>query len=194
MEMEGVSYPLADMGMDLTITIGADGTAEISMNGDVDSIHCVMQDGTLMADGVAFTLQDGLLTFSMDDVTMTFSLEKPEASDASFPFINDIVTIDDFKGVWTLVRVTAHGMTQPAEAAEMAGDTLVIYGDTCDLTLQGMTLDGLSCSMGGFMLLISTPDGEAGITLREDGTISLEMSDLTLWYERTGDAPEEPAA
>ncbi len=194
MEMEGVSYPLADMGMEMTLTIGADGAAEISMNGDVDSIHCVMQDGTLMADGVAFTLQDGLLTFSMDDVTMTFSLEKPEASDASFPFINDSVTIDDFKGVWTLVRVTAHGMTQPAEAAKMAGDTLVIYGDTCDLTLQGMTLDGLSCSMGGFMLLISTPDGEAGITLREDGTISLEMSDLTLWYERTGDAPEEPAA
>ena len=194
MEMEGVSYPLADMGMEMTLTIGADGAAEINMNGDVDSIHCVMQDGTLMADGVAFTLQDGLLTFSMDDVTMTFSLEKPEASDASFPFINDSVTIDDFKGVWTLVRVTAHGMTQPAEAAEMAGDTLVIYGDTCDLTLQGMTLDGLSCSMGGFMLLISTPDGEAGITLREDGTISLEMSDLTLWYERTGDAPEEPAA
>ena len=190
MEMEGVSYPLADMGMEMTLTIGADGAAEINMNGDVDSIHCVMQDGTLMADGVAFTLQDGLLTFSMDDVTMTFSLEKPEASDASFPFINDSVTIDDFKGVWTLVRVTAHGMTQPAEAAEMAGDTLVIYGDTCDLTLQGMTLDGLSCSMGGFMLLISTPDGEAGITLREDGTISLEMSDLTLWYERTSDAPE----
>mgnify|MGYP002562641905 CR=1 FL=1 len=194
MEIEGASYPLADMGMEMTLTIGTDGAAEINMNGDVDSIHCVMQDGTLMADGVAFTLQDGLLTFSMDDVTMTFSLEKPEASDASFPFINDSVTIDDFKGVWTLVRVTAHGMTQPAEAAEMAGDTLVIYGDTCDLTLQGMTLDGLSCSMGGFMLLISTPDGEAGITLREDGTISLEMSDLTLWYERTGDAPEEPAA
>ena len=84
-------------------------------------------------------------------------------------------------------------MTLPAEAAEMAGDTLVIYGDTCDLTLQGMTLDGLSCRMDGCALLISILDGEAAVTLREDGTLSLEMSDLTLWYERTGDAPEAPA-
>ena len=56
-----------------------------------------------------------------------------------------------------------------------------------------MTLDGLSCRMDDFALLISILDGEAAVTLREDGTLSLEMSDLTLWYERTGDAPEAPA-
>ena len=39
------------------------------------------------------------------------------------------------------------GLTLPAETADMAGDTLVVYGDTCDLTLQGMTMDGLPCSM-----------------------------------------------
>ena len=85
------------------------------------------------------------------------------------------------------------GVTLPAEAAEMAGDTLVIYGDTCDLTLQGMTMDGLTCRMDGYALLISILYGEAAATLREDGTLCLEMSDVTLWYERTGDAPEEPA-
>ena len=75
----------------------------------------------------------------------------------------------------------------------MAGDTLVIYGTTCDLTLHGTTLDGLSCRMDNFTLLISILNGETAVTLREDGTLSLEMSDLTLWYERTGDAPEAPA-
>ena len=75
----------------------------------------------------------------------------------------------------------------------MAGDTLVIYGTTCDLTLQSMTLDGLSCRMDNFTLLISILNGETAVTLREDGTLSLEMSDLTLWYERTGDAPETAA-
>ena len=74
----------------------------------------------------------------------------------------------------------------------MAGDTLVIYGTTCDLTLHGTTLDGLSCRMDNFTLLISILNGETAVTLREDGTLSLEMSDLTLWYERTGDAPEAP--
>lgn len=194
MDMEGVSYPLADMGMELTLTIGADGTAEMSMNGEGESIQCSMQDGVLTADGVGIALQDGTLVVSEDGVTMTLSREKPEASAAPIPVIDESATIDDLKGVWTLARVTMDGMTLPAEAAEMAGDTLVVYGDSCDLTLQGMTMDGLTCSMDGCALLISILDGEAAATLREDGTLCLEMSDVTLWYERTGDAPEEPAA
>ncbi len=194
MEMEGMSYPLADMGMDLTITIGADGTAEMSMNGEGESIQCSMQDGVLTADGVGIALQDGMLVVSVDGMTMTLSREKPEASAAPIPVIDESATIDDLKGVWTLVRVTMDGVTLPAEAAEMAGDTLVVYGDACDLTLQGMTMDGLTCSMDGYALLISILDGEVAATLREDGTLCLEMSDVTLWYERTGDAPEASVA
>ena len=190
MEMEGVSYPLADMGMDLTITIGADGTAEMHMNGEGERIQCSMQDGVLTADGVSFALQDGMLVVSEDGMTMTLSREKPEASAASIPVIDESATIDDLKGVWALAHVTMDGVTLPAEAAEMAGDTLVVYGDSCDLTLQGMTVDGLTCSMDGYALLISILDGEAAATLREDGTLCLEMSDVTLWYERTGDASE----
>ena len=190
MEMEGVSYPLADMGMDLTITIGADGTAEMHMNGEGERIRCSMQDGVLTADGVSFALQDSMLVVSEDGMTMTLSREKPEASAASIPVIDESATIDDLKGVWALAHVTMDGVTLPAEAAEMTGDTLVVYGDSCDLTLQGMTLDGLTCSMDGYALLISILDGEAAATLREDGTLCLEMSDVTLWYERTGDAPE----
>ena len=190
MEMEGVSYPLADMGMDLTITIGADGTAEMHMNGEGERIRCSMQDGVLTADGVSFALQDSMLVVSEDGMTMTLSREKPEASAASIPVIDESATIDDLKGVWALAHVTMDGVTLPAEAAEMAGDTLVVYGDSCDLTLQGMTVDGLTCSMDGCALLISILDGEAAATLREDGTLCLEMSDVTLWYERTGDAPE----
>lgn len=190
MEIEGVSYPLADMGMDLTITIGADGTAEMHMNGEGERIRCSMQDGVLTADGVSFALQDSMLVVSEDGMTMTLSREKPEASAASIPVIDESATIDDLKGVWALAHVTMDGVTLPAEAAEMAGDTLVVYGDSCDLTLQGMTVDGLTCSMDGYALLISILDGEAAATLREDGTLCLEMSDVTLWYERTGNTPE----
>ena len=190
MEIEGVSYPLADMGMDLTITIDADGTAEMHMNGEGERIRCSMQDGVLTADGVSFALQDSMLVVSEDGMTMTLSREKPEASAASIPVIDESATIDNLKGVWALAHVTMDGVTLPAEAAEMAGDTLVVYGDSCDLTLQGMTVDGLTCSMDGYALLISILDGEAAATLREDGTLCLEMSDVTLWYERTGDAPE----
>ena len=194
MEMEGVSYPLADMGMELTLTIGADGAAEMNMNGEGESIQCSMQDGVLTADGVGIALQNNMLVVSEDGMTMTLSREKPEASAAPIPVIDESATIDDLKGIWTLARVTMDGVTLPAEAAEMAGDALVVYGDNCDLTLQGMTIDGLTCRMDGYALLISILDGEAAATLREDGTLCLEMSDVTLWYERTGDAPEAPAA
>ena len=194
MEMEGTSYPLADMGMELTLTIGADGAAEMNMNGEGESMQCSMQDGALTADGASFALRDGLLVVSADGMTMTLGREKPEASAAPIPAVDESAAIDDFKGVWTLARVIAEGVTLPADVAEMAGDTLVVYGDACDLTLQGVLLDGLTCRMDGCTLLVSVLDEESAATLREDGTLFLEMSDITLWYERTGDAPEAPAA
>lgn len=187
MEIEGAPYPLA--GMDVTIAIDADGAAEMNMNGECESIQCSMQDGVLTADGVGIALQDGMLVVSEDGMTMTLSREKPEASAAPIPVIDESATIDDLKGVWTLARVIAEGMTLPADAAEMAGDTLVVYGDACDLTLQGILLDGLTCRMDGCTLLVSVLDEESAATLREDGTLFLEMSGITLWYERTGDAP-----
>lgn len=190
MEIEGASYPLADMGMEMTLTIGADGAAEMNMNGEGESIQCSMQDGVLTADGVGIALQNSMLVVSEDGMTMTLSREKPEASAAPIPVIDESATIDDLKGVWTLASVTADGMTLPAEAAEMAGDTLVIYGDTCDLTMQGMTLDGLPCRMEGYSLLVSIIEGDASITLREDGTLILESVDIALQYERAGDAPD----
>ena len=41
-----------------------------------------------------------------------------------------------------------------------------------------------------FALIVPVLDGEFAATLREDGTLAIEMSDATLWCERTGDAPE----
>ena len=49
MELDGETYPLADLGLDVTVTIGADGTAEMNMGGDVDHRQCAMQDGALVA-------------------------------------------------------------------------------------------------------------------------------------------------
>ena len=189
MEMEGDVLPLADLGMEVTVTIGADGTAEMNMGGEVDVAQCMMNDGALVVDTMTGTLQDGELVLSDDGVLIRMNREKPE-TDVSVSAINENATIDDFIGVWTLVRVTTDGMTLPAEAAEMAGDTLTIYGDTCDLTMQGMTLDGLPCRMEGYSLLVSIIEGDASITLREDGTLILESVDIALQYERAGDAPD----
>ena len=191
--MEGDVLPLADLGMEVTVTIGADGTAEMNMGGEVDVAQCMMNDGALVVDTMTGTLQDGELVLSDDGVLIRMNREKPETA-VSVSAINENATIDDFIGVWTLVRVTTDGMTLPAETVEMAGDTLTIYGDTCDLTMQGMTLDGLPCRMEGYSLLFSIIEGDASITLREDGTLILESVDIALQYERVGDTPEAPAA
>ena len=39
MEPDGEAYPLADLGLDVTVTIGADGAAEMNMGGDVDHLN-----------------------------------------------------------------------------------------------------------------------------------------------------------
>ena len=80
MELDGEAYPLADLGLDVTITIGADGTAEMNMGGDVDHLQCAMQDGALVAGTMVFTLRDGVLSLSEDGAMMTLSREKPEAA------------------------------------------------------------------------------------------------------------------
>ena len=192
MELDGEAYPLADLGLDVTVTIGADGTAEMNMGGDVDHRQCAMQDGALAAGTMVFTLRDGVLSLSEDGAIMTLSREKPEAADTAIPVIDESATIEEIKGVWTVVRVTMDGLTLPAETADMAGDTLVVYGDTCDLTLQGMTLDGLPCSMNDFALIVPVLDGEFAATLREDGTLAIEMSDVTLWWSAPATRPKRP--
>ena len=70
MELDGEAYPLADLGLDVTIIIGADGTAEMNMGGDVDHRQCAMQDGALVAGTMVFTLRDGVLSLSEDGAMM----------------------------------------------------------------------------------------------------------------------------
>ena len=193
MEMEGVSYPLADMSMELTLTISADGAAEMNMNGEVERFQCAVRDGVLTEGAKTLTLQEGMLQFSEGSAAMLMSREKPEgAAEAPAP-VDETATLDSFKGVWTASRVSAEGLTLPAAAADMAGDTLTIYGDTCDLTLSGYLLDGLPCHMDGHRLIFTLLDGECAVTRHTDGTLSLMLEEASVWYEYTGEAPEAPA-
>ena len=193
MEMEGVSYPLADMGMELTLTISADGAAEMNMNGEVERFQCAVRDGVLTAGAKTLTLQEGMLQLSEDSAAMLMSREKPEAAAEAPAPVDETATLDSFKGVWTASRVSAEGMTLPAAAADMAGDTLTVYGDTCDLTLSGYLLDGLPCHMDGHRLIFTLLDGECAVTRHTDGTLSLMLEEASVWYEYTGEAPEAPA-
>ncbi len=193
MAADGETYALADFGLEMTLAINADGTATLDMNGEADTGMCAMQDGVLTIDGAAVTVENGEMVYSQDGTTITLSREKPEIVEAYIPAIDETAALDDFVGIWTLKGATAEGMTLSAEMLGMSGDTLTIYGDSCDMTLEGMLLEDVPCALNGYALIATIMDGEAAITLREDGSLGLEMSDMTLWYERTGDAAEAPA-
>lgn len=189
MDLEGTLYALSDLGLDAMLTINADGTVTLTMNGDVDRTQCTVQDGVLMLDGVALRIEDGSLIYAEEGMTMTLSREKPQAAEAA-P-VDESAVLDSYQGVWAVVRVTADGATIPADITEMAGDTLTVHGKTCDITFSGTLIDGLACHMEGSALVFSLMDSDAIAALRTDGTLSLDMLGMTAWYERTGDAPAE---
>ena len=195
MEMAGDVYPLADLGMEVVLNVGADGKAEINMNGDVDVTQCVMRDGVIFADTMAFAMKDGQLALSDDEMTILMSSEMPEASAYVPEPVDETADLDGFKGVWTISRIVAEGLLLPPAAAEMEGDTLVIYGDTCDLTLGGEVLDGLPCHMDGHQLIFEIMGTECVVTKHTDGMLRFTMDDdFTIWYEYTGEAAEGDAA
>ncbi len=118
---------------------------------------------------------------------------------ADFVPIDESAALDDYLGMWRAVKITADGATIPAESAGMGDDTLMIYGDTCDLTFSGTLLDGLSCRMDGSVLLIDILDGDSIAALHTDGTLAFELDDMIIWFERgeterpteAAEAPEE---
>lgn len=195
MEMAGDVYPLADLGMEVVLNVGADGKAEINMNGDVNVTQCVMRDGVIFADTMAFAMKDGRLALSDDEMTILMGREMPEASAYEPEPVDETADLDGFKGVWTISRIVAEGLTLPPTAAEMEGDTLVIYGDTCDLTLGGEVLDGLPCHMDGHQLIFELMGTECVVTRHTDGMLRFAMDDdFAIWYEYTGEAAEGDAA
>ncbi len=194
MEMAGDVYPLADLGMEAVLTVSADGMAEIDMNGDVDVTQCVMRDGVIFADTMAFAMKDGQLALSDDEMTILMSREKPEAGVYESEPVDETAELDSFKGVWTVSKVEAEGLMLPPSAADMEGDTLTVYGDTCDLTFGGELLDGLSCRMNGHQLIFELMGTECAVTRHTDGMLRFALDeDFAIWYEYTGDAAEDNA-
>ena len=170
MELEGTLYALSDLGLDAMLT----------MNGDVDSAQCTVQDGVLMLDGVALKIENGSLIYAEEGMTMTLSREKPQAVKAT-P-VDESATLDSYQGVWAAVKVTAEDATIPADITEMAGDTLAAHGKACDITFSGTLIDGLACHMEGSALIFSLMDSDATATLRTDGTLALDMLGMMLMY------------
>lgn len=191
MTMEGTTYQMVDMGLEMTLEIHAGGTFTIVTDGEADAGVCVVENGAVIVDDLPASLADGQLTVEQDGVLMVFDREKPEAAEIAPE--NESAVLSDYLGVWTVTSITADGMTLPAEVVGMSGDTITVYGETLDMTLMGAELTDLPCVMDGHRLRVTLMDTPAFLMLHTDGTLEFDMEDGTLWYQRTSDAPEKAA-
>ncbi|MDO4836876.1 MAG: leucine-rich repeat protein [Clostridia bacterium] len=190
--VEGTTLSLSDIGYEMTLTISADGQAQVVSGDETESYTCTMADNLLIMEDLSGMLEGEKLVMSDGSTDMVFSREQPSPAFVPAP-VNESATLDDFLGQWTIAYVSVEGMAMSAEAAGLETDCLTIYGSTCDMTYLGSALDQLPCTMEGYTLSVEIMDGTAPTTLHTDGMLSLTCGDLTLWYKHTGDLPAETA-
>ena len=146
MEMEGDVLPLSELGLEVTVTIGADGKAELSIDGDVDVAPCTMIDGALVVDTMTGTLEDGALLLSEEGAMIRLNRENPEVTEPEAADTSAEIMIEN-KCVLTGADVNGYNMT-----AAMLGNyeySVLLHQDgTVDFVMAGADIPGLTWAYG----------------------------------------------
>ncbi len=192
-EAQGMVINPADMGMEMSFTLNADGTGLIVIPDQEDLVATWTADGetiTVTAEDTPLTFmltEDGMLIAEQDNATMTYGREAPAAS---FVPASEIAAADitEFDGTWSITMVNAFGMVLPfsamAETGMMDGTVLIQNGSVTSFgspaAEAGTLTDG--------KLVIPSPleDGGLGktISLLEDGSLSLVFMDMVFYCQK----------
>lgn len=146
MEMEGEILALAELGLDMTITINADGTAEMNINGEVDIAPCTMVDGSVVVDTMTGMLQDGQLMLSDDGVLISMRREKLEDAAPESAYTGAEISVES-KYIMTDADVNGYNMT----AAMLGGyeySVLLHEDGTVKFVMAGSDIPGLTWEYG----------------------------------------------
>lgn len=205
-EMNGATASPDVMGLEMTMTLDADGTALLVMSGQDDSAGTwKIENGELAVDdGITvsvMTLSDDTLVTDMYGVTMSFGKTKEEAPIVEIAPARIVADVAEYNGTWKGVHVDYMGTLIPLAIVEM-DLTLTISGGTIQLDItesgqgdaQSMTADG---ELVEGTLLATMGDGETAQTvmlqLLEDGTLSYTIADEdtvgTIYCEKAEVAP-----
>ena len=152
MEMEGDVLQFAELGMEVTITIHAGGTAEMNMDGEVDIAPCAMVDGALMVDTMTGTIENGELLLNDEGVLLRLNREQPEAAAPALdpepePAATGAGIISEIKFVLTDANVQGSNMT----AAMLGGyeySVLLHEDGTVKFVMAGADIPGLTWVYG----------------------------------------------
>lgn len=192
-EVAGTTFPLSVLGIEMTMTLNADGSvyASGSLEGeDETSSGTWTRDGdavTIALDGEpeVFIIEDSTLVAEMDGTKMIFSRADGEQPDSGDGSLNDAV-LTDFIGTWSAYEIEMMGIKLPMETygVEM---TFAFDGKTVSLSSDSTGDSGETTLfyMEGSTLVL---EGNTYVRLHADGTMSISASveeiDAVFWLKR----------
>ena len=200
---EGVSVNPVSVGMDMSITINADGTALVTLNGEDTDGSWAMEDGkvvvTMEGDPQAFTPEDGKLVAEEAGAKMILEREKADLVVFTPGEAKADATMDDYNGTWNAFLVDMMGMQMTLEEMGLTMQVVVENGKA--VVLEGMGDEMVSSEADAEVkdgLLLLMLDGmDTGSALQYLDGDMLEMiqpvtegMSMSVYFERV---PEEVA-
>jgi len=205
-------------GIDMILTLNADGTASMAITGmgepgngtwSLDGekfVLTIVQNG--VEDSTEGTLADGKLTITAGEQIIEFGRERAEG--ITIAEVNPNAAAEDFEGEWTISYVSMAGMTLDAAAGGMGDVGVKIENGAVSFTgnadavtfFLGTDPIPLTYENGALIYTIDIPNDiqPMSFTIKaeilQDGMMSVSVdtgnSTMALYFTKT--AAEEPAA
>lgn len=192
-ESGGIPFNPADIGMEMVMTLNADGTGVITMSGEEDKAATWVSDGEILTVTAkeqprVFTLTaDGQLVAENEGSKLIFGRE---AAAPGFVPAAEIAAPDvaAFNGTWTITTVNVGGMYVPFSAMAQAGleDAAVVIQDGIVMSLGAQETGTFA---DGKLEIASQIEGMAGksFSLLEDGTLAMTYMEIVFYCAKAED-------
>lgn len=209
LEAEGVQMGasmLSAFGMDITMTLNADGTAQLVAAGEVeDGAWVVNETGVAVTDASGTTMnavyRDEMLVIEQEGMAMLLTREGAAPAVAEEPAATVLANVDPaaFEGQWLLTSASMMGMDFPAESlglymAMVLSEGSGIFGTTDEngeMISTGVTYTVYESEGVGTALDINVLDPETGVetvmmtlNMQSDGSLvyNLDMEGMVISY------------
>lgn len=186
----GVNAAPESMGMELTMTLHADGTARLDGNlAAVEPTATWALDGTTLTVGdLAFTCRDGQLTAETENggMGLTLVMTREPAREEAEPDapVNMMAEWVDFEGCWEAVSVQLATVAFPVEQTGLAM-RLIVYHESVAVTSgkDTATLPVLAI-VDGKLMFGAEKAAIMTAALMEDGTLRLMQETGCIVFEK----------
>lgn len=193
----------AAMGMEMTMTLNADGTATVTQNGDPTDGTWAMEEGnvvvTMEGDPMPFSPEEGKLVVRESGMTMTFEKEKAAVDTFVLGEAKTDAVMADYIGTWNATLAEMMGMQLPMETLGMSMQFCVEDGKVIVMEGEGDEVSSLESEAVVENGALIVKDGEQPLSLQlhEGDVLALvqeidEGMVLSIYFERV--VEEEAAA